>query len=163
MIGRLFSLPGVIATGSVIGVLGVGGAFTKIGPWYESLRKPPWQPPGWVFGPVWTTIGVLTGISAVKAWHGVAGQRAGTLVALFAANGVLNVAWTVLFFTARRPDWALVEVVPLWLSIAILTGYIAPHSTVAAWLLTPYLVWVGIAAFLNLAVVRLNGPFRRTV
>ena len=161
MIGRFISLQGVIAAGSVIGVLGIGGAFTKIGPWYENLRKPSWQPPGWLFGPVWTTIGVLTAISGLQAWHGVSEQRAGTLITLFAINGGLNIAWSVLFFTAQRPDWALVEVVPLWLSVAALVVCTASCSTTAPWLLMPYLIWVGIAAFLNLAIVRLNGPFEQ--
>ena len=160
MIRNLFSLPVVVAAGSVTCVLGAGGALTKIGPWYEKLRKPSWQPPGWLFGPVWTTIGVLTTVSAVHAWNGASAQGGGsTVLALFALNGVLNIAWSALFFTAQRPDWSLIEVVPLWLSVCLLIVGVAPYSYLAAWLLVPYLVWVAIAAFLNLAIVQLNGPF----
>jgi benzodiazapine receptor len=69
------------------------------------------------------------------------------------------VLWSVLFFRLRRPDWALIEVVGLWLSIALLMAVCALHDGWSAWLLLPYLLWVGFAACLNLAVVRLNGPF----
>lgn len=160
MISRLFTSPVIVSSVSVVAVLGVGGALTRIGPWYMALRKPSWQPPGWVFAPVWTTIGVLTTCSAVSAWHGAAGRGAsGTIIGLYAANGALNIAWSGLFFALQRPDWSLVEVVPLWLSVLVLAAGVAPYSTRAAWLLMPYLLWVGVAAFLNLAIVRLNAPF----
>ena len=146
-------------------VLGAGGALTTgaLGRWYLQLRKPSWQPPNWLFGPAWTVIGLLSAAAAVLAWRSANddGERALT-IALFAVNGVLNVAWSALFFKIERPDWALVEVVPLWLSIAALCIAFAGRSPAAAWLLTPYLVWVGFAAFLNLTVVRLNRPFGRS-
>ncbi|TLU74079.1 tryptophan-rich sensory protein [Lichenicoccus roseus] len=150
----------------VTAVLGVGGALTSIGPWYQSLRTPRWQPPGWAFGPAWTTIGTLTGIAAVWSW-----RRAETrpqrrrLMTLFALNGSLNILWSALFFKFRRPDLALVETVPLWLSIlALMLGLPRGRnstllSALTTWLLLPYLVWVTIASQLNRAVVRLNPPF----
>ena len=82
-----------------------------------------------------------------------------TVLGLFGLNMALNIAWSALFFAFRRPDWALIEVVPLWLSIAALIRVLAPFSRRAAALLFPYLVWVAIAALLNWEVVRLNGPF----
>ncbi len=160
MINRVLRHPPVIAAGGVVAVLGAGGALTRIGPWYEGLRKPSWQPPGWLFAPAWTTIGILTGWSAVSAWEGAddAGARR-RVITLFGANGALNILWSGLFFTLRRPDWALAEVVPLWLSIGALIRGVAPCSRRAAWLLVPYLAWVAFAAVLNLKVVRLNAPF----
>jgi translocator protein len=86
------------------------------------------------------------------------GERAQWLGAL-AANGALNIFWSWLFFKARRPDWALAEVVLLWLSIVLLIVIARRHDLIAALLLGPYLLWVAFAAMLNLAVVRLNGPF----
>jgi benzodiazapine receptor len=80
---------------------------------------------------------------------------------LFAINAVLYVLWSFLFFRLRRPDWALAEVVALWLSIVALVVTFADVSAVASWLLVPYLLWVAFAAWLNLAVVRLNRPFGR--
>ncbi len=80
---------------------------------------------------------------------------------LFVANGLLNMGWSLLFFTLRRPDRALVEVVALWLSILALIVVLAPASPLAAWLVVPYLLWVSFASVLNVAIVRLNRPFQR--
>lgn len=141
-------------------VAGIGGAMTDLGPWYESLAKPAWQPPGWLFGPVWTTIFALCAYAFAESWARAPSRAARlTIMWLFAFNMFLNVMWSGLFFTLRRPDWALIEVALLWLSIAALIRVLAPVSRRAAWCLVPYLVWVGIAAALNLEVVLLNAPF----
>ena len=81
---------------------------------------------------------------------------------LFLANGVANLIWSPLFFRLRRPDWALMEVPLLWLSILVPMVLLYPISPASSWLLLPYLVWVSFAAFLNLTIVRLNGPFGKT-
>ena len=140
-------------------VAGAGGALTQIGPWYFALAKPAWQPPDWLFGPAWTTIFTLTAIAGVLAWRGAAGGGRALVAAAFALNATLNIAWSALFFFLRRPDWALIEVVGLWLSVAALMLVTARFNRVAPWLLLPYLLWVAFAAVLNLAIVRLNGPF----
>ncbi|MEM7239535.1 MAG: TspO/MBR family protein, partial [Pseudomonadota bacterium] len=74
-------------------------------------------------------------------------------------NAAVNAAWSGFFFTLQRPDWALIEVAVLWMSIVALIVYIWPISTMAAFLLAPYFLWVTFASILNLAVVRLNRPF----
>ncbi len=152
----------VIAGAAAFAVLGLGGLLTTIGPWYEALRKPSWQPPGWLFAPAWSLIAVLTAWSGVLAWSSSRGdsQRLQTVL-LFALNGALNILWSGLFFKLRRPDWALAEVVALWLSIAALVFAFAGRDASAAWLLVPYLLWVSFAAWLNLTIVRLNAPFPR--
>ncbi len=138
---------------------GLGGAATTIGPWYFDLTKPSWQPPDWLFGPVWTTIYVLTAIAGVKAWNrGNDTQRRHYLGALL-LNCVLNLLWSLIFFTSQRPDLALIEVMPLWLSILLLAALPWTYSRASSWLLLPYLLWVGFAAYLNLTIVRLNAPF----
>lgn len=81
------------------------------------------------------------------------------MIALFAINGALNIAWSALFFTLQRPDWSMIEVVPLWASVAAIAAGVARYSSAAAWLMVPYLVWTTIAATLNLEIVRLNAPF----
>lgn len=81
------------------------------------------------------------------------------MLALFALNGFLNVLWSLLFFRLHRPDWALFEVLLLWLSILLLIWVLARYARIASLLLLPYLAWVAFAGFLNLATVRLNGPF----
>lgn len=144
----------------VVGVLGLGGLLTRLGSWYDALRKPTWQPPGWLFGPAWTLIGALTAAAAVLAWnHAPAAAERSWVVGLFSVNAILNILWSGLFFTLRRPDWALAEVVVLWLSVLSLVLRFAPFSPTASLLLLPYLFWVGFAAFLNRAIVRLNGSF----
>ena len=154
----------LVAGGATTAVLLAGGLLTSagFGPWYDRLRKPAWQPPDWAFGPAWTTIGALTTAAAVLAWDAAPRPRQRTrIVGLFAANGVLNMLWSGLFFTLRRPDWALAEIVPLWLSVAAMIGGTAKLSRRAGWLLAPYLGWVSFAGLLNLRIVRLNGPFGR--
>jgi tryptophan-rich sensory protein len=144
-------------------VASLGALMTDLGPWYQGLLKPAWQPPDWLFGPVWTLIFALVALSAVLAW-----RHAGTpaarrwIVGLFGLNAFLNVLWTVLFFRLHRPDWALLEVGLLWISIVALMVAIARHTRAASWLLAPYLAWVTFAAALNLAVVELNAPFAGT-
>ena len=158
--GSGYWLPVLVGASSAILVAALGATMTDLGPWYRSLKQPDWQPPGWLFGPAWTVIFALTALSAVTAWRSsfTSAQRDWILI-LFALNGVLNVAWSALFFRLQRPDWAAVEVVLLWLSILVLIVGPTRHSTTARLLLLPYLAWVTFAAVLNVAIVRLNGPF----
>jgi benzodiazapine receptor len=139
----------------------IGGLLTTIGPWYRGLRKPSWQPPDWAFAPAWTTIFALAVVAAVLGWYAApsAGGR-GLMVALFGVNAVLNMAWSWLFFRLQRPDWALMEVALLWLSILALIVLLWPWAPPAAWSLIPYLLWVSFASFLNWTIVRLNQPFQ---
>jgi tryptophan-rich sensory protein len=154
--------PVIVAIVATVAVLGTGGALTKVGPWYYGLRKPSWNPPSWAFGPAWTLIGALTAWAAVVAWAPLRTRsERTTLITLFTANGVFNILWSLLFFNLRRPDWALNEVVLLWLSILALVVNTAVRTPLAALLLAPYLAWVSFAAFLNLVIVRLN-PSPRT-
>jgi benzodiazapine receptor len=143
-----------------VGVLGAGGMVTNIGTWYRALRKPPWQPPDWLFGPAWTLIFVAASVAFVMAWR-APGETAGrvTLVTAYLVNGALNFLWSLLFFGRRRPDLALVEVVPLWISIAAMMAAVAALRPGVVWMLVPYLAWVSFAAVLNRTIVRLNAPF----
>jgi translocator protein len=142
-------------------IAGLGAAMTDLGPWYQGLRKPEWQPPDWLFGPAWTLIFALAALSFVAAWRAAPDRRSRAwIVGLFALNGLFNVLWSAFFFRLRRPDWALLEVCLLWLSILMLIVALARVSRLASRLLIPYLAWVTLAALLNLAVVRLNYPFQ---
>jgi translocator protein len=155
------AVPIVVASILVIVVLAVGGWTTTVGDWYRNLRKPAWNPPNWVFGPAWTAILALAAWSGVLAWTDAVDDGPGrvVIIALFGVNIVLHMLWSPLFFALKRPDWALVEVPFLWLSIAALMLTVGGYSSLAAWLLLPYLLWVTFAAFLNLKIVRLNRPF----
>lgn len=152
--------PIVVAGVAATFVAVMGATITEIGPWYRSLAKPDWTPPDAAFGMIWTLVFTLSAIAAVAAWLKVPDQPgAEWMVGLFALNGFLNITWSLLFFRLQRPDWALIEVVFLWLSIAALIIVCGRHSRLAGLLLVPYLVWVSIAAALNWSVVQLNPPF----
>ena len=154
------AIPVVIATGTVILVLAIGGWTTTVGTWYRDLHKPPWNPPNWVVAPAWTDILALAAWSGVSAWTNAPDNPGRVLIfALFGINIVLHLLWSPLFSALKRPDWALIEVLFLWLSIAALILGVGRYSTLAVWLLLPYLLWVTFAAFLNLTIVRLNRPF----
>lgn len=155
--------PIVIAAIVAVCVGVVGGLMTDIGPWYQSLDKPDWQPPDWLFGPVWTTIYALTAVAAVLAWRGSNDRAARqNLLILLLLNATLNITWSLLFFRLQRPDWALYEVSFLWASIILLMYACYRRKRIAALLLVPYLIWVAFAAVLNAEVVRLNAPFEGT-
>ena len=158
------AIPIIVAAVITLLLLAVGGATTKVGQWYRDLRKPVWNPPNWVFGPAWTIILVLALVLAacagVLAWGHAPGAREQLRIGLlFGVNIVLYALWSPLFFNLRRPNWALIEVPFLWLSILALVVGLAPLSPAAGLLLMPYLLWVAFAAVLNLTIVRLNGPF----
>jgi tryptophan-rich sensory protein len=138
----------------------IGGSMTRIGPWYEGLAKPDWNPPDWLFAPVWTLIYALAVFAAVRGWRASATHRERAwLVALFFVNAVLNVLWSALFFTFQRPDFALGEVLTLWLSVLALILFLRRRDGKAALALVPYLIWVAFAGVLNARIVALNGPF----
>lgn len=149
-----------IAIGFTVLVGTLGGVLTDVSGWYKALRVPSWKPPDWAFGPGWTVILSLACYAAILGWEGQpTGPRRDLMVGLFLANGALNAFWSLLFFKLRRPDWALFEVPFLWLSVIALIIVLAPVSGTAAWCMVPYAAWVLFAANLNLALVRLNGPF----
>jgi tryptophan-rich sensory protein len=155
---RLRAVLVAAAVALVVGI--IGGTVTDLGPWYNSLAKPSWQPPGVVFPVVWTLIYALSAAAGVIGWRAARSWSGREwLIGLFAFNGFLNIFWSLLFFRLRRPDWAMVEVTSLWLSVLLLILFLRRTSPLAGWLLAPYLVWVTVAAALNFEVVRLNPPF----
>jgi translocator protein len=131
----------------------LAGMFSPPGDWYASLAKPSWNPPGWLFGPVWT---VLYGMMAVAAW--LVWRRQGWCRALgiYLAQLLLNAAWTPIFFGAHEIGWALAEIIVLWVAILCTLLAFLRVSKPAGWMLVPYLAWVSFAAFLNFTLWRMN-------
>ena len=130
---------------------------TPAGPgWYESLRKPAWTPPDWVFGPVWTLLYLSMGTAAWLVWRerGFAGAR--LALSLFFAQLALNALWSILFFGMRRPGLALAEIALLWTAIFATMAAFWQVSRAAGWLFVPYLWWVTFAMFLNYVIWRAN-------
>ncbi|MFM1770034.1 MAG: hypothetical protein RJA22_2563 [Verrucomicrobiota bacterium] len=132
------------------------GALFMPGAWYASITKPSWNPPSWLFGPVWTTLYVLMATAAWLVWRqgGFAAQK--RPLGWFLAQLVLNAAWTPLFFGLHWMGVALAEMLLLWAAILITLLAFRPLSRAAAWLLVPYLAWVSFAAVLNFTLWRLN-------
>ena len=154
--------PVLIAGIAAMCVAVMGGLLTEIGPWYKSLLQPAFKPPDAWFGPIWTLIFILAAAAGAVAWK-QAPDRASRywLVGLFALNAGLNSLWSWLFFKLQRPDWALLEVGFLWLSIAALMWAMKSYARRSSALLLPYLLWVSFAIAINYATVQLNGPFSR--
>jgi tryptophan-rich sensory protein len=153
-------VPLLVAGGGALALCALGGLMTPIGPWYRDLRKPSLQPPNWLFGPAWTLILGLAAWSAAIAWTAAPDPSARVKVLiLFGTNAVFHALWSPLFFRARRPDWALIEVPFLWGSLVALVVGLWPISHQASALILPYLAWVSFATWLNHAIVRLNRPF----
>lgn len=160
MMAKAWTIPVAVAAGAASLVAVLGGTMTDLGPWYAGLEQPDWAPPRAAFGIIWTTIFALIALAAVTAWRSASDNRArDAIVGLFAFNGFLNILWSFLFFRLQRPDWALMEVGVLWLSILALVLMCTRHARLAAIMLLPYFAWVTVAAALNYEVVQLNGPF----
>ncbi len=132
------------------------GAIFRPGAWYEKLKKPSWTPPNLAFPIVWTILYTANAVSGWLVWK-AAGADALPVLLIYALSLIVNAAWSFLFFGLRRLDWALIDVALLWGSILIVALSFLPYSATAAFLQIPYLVWVTIAGFLNLRMVRLNG------
>jgi tryptophan-rich sensory protein len=153
-------IPVTIATAAAVCVAALGATVTDLGPWYQALAKPDWNPPDALFPIGWTLIYALITVAGITAWRAAPTAAAAEWVlGLFALNGFLNISWSLIFFRLQRPDWAFAEVIVLWLSILAMIVFCGRFSKSAAWLLVPYLAWVSFAAALNWAVVQLNAPF----
>ena len=148
---------GIVATPLVVG--GLSSVFTMDGlrVWYRTLDRPDWNPPDWVFGPVWTTLYLMMGVALlqiVRADGARAARRVG--LGLFALQLVLNFAWSWIFFANHDLFGALVEILALWLAIAATIVAFARVRTTAAALLVPYLAWTSFATILTATIWSLN-------
>ncbi len=136
---------------------GIGSFFTapSIPTWYATLQKPVFNPPSWLFGPVWTALYIMMGIALylvlVRGGVGVRGAAA-----MFGVQLILNSLWSILFFGLHSPLLGLIDIVLLWLSIVACIILFSKISKPAAYLLVPYILWVSFAAVLNLAIFLLN-------
>jgi tryptophan-rich sensory protein len=154
--------PWLVLAGFIILCVGVGGVGSlvtaeSVATWYETLIKPSWNPPNWLFGPVWTTLYVMMAVAAWLVWRkGQEGQSVGTAMILFFVQLALNSAWSFIFFGARSPGWALVDIVFMLIAILLTTWAFSRHSKWAAILMLPYIAWVSFATVLNYAIVQLN-------
>jgi tryptophan-rich sensory protein len=137
------------------GAAAIGRLFPP-GDWYAALAKPAWNPPAWVFAPVWTALFTSMGVAAWLVWRrgGFVAQR--RALSLFLVQLAFNAARSPLFFGLRRPDLAFGEIILLWLAIGLTLREFLHVHRIAGWLLAPYLAWVSFAAVLNFALWRMN-------
>lgn len=136
-----------------------GSAFTmeSINTWYVTLNKPFFNPPNWVFGPVWTLLYLLMGISLYLVWITKTGkEKKRQAITLFFIQLGFNVLWSILFFGLKSPSAALLGIIVLWMAIILTIRNFLGVSKLAAWLLIPYLAWVSFATILNLSIFLLN-------
>ena len=145
-----------IAVGVCFGAAALGSSATVRGlrEWYPALRKPSWNPPNAVFGPVWTVLYLAMAVAVWLVWR--SGSDVTVAVGLFAVQLALNVAWSAVFFGRRNPRGAFVVIVGLWLAITATLVVFASINTLAGALFVPYLAWVTFASLLNRAIARLN-------
>lgn len=154
--GAILALPVWIAVSLLAGALGGLATQSSVESWYPSLTKPTWNPPSWVFGPVWTLLYVLMGTAAWRVWLRRSQPLARQGLVLFGVQLVLNALWSLLFFGLRAPGLAMAELVLLWLAVASTLGVFWRTDRFAGGLLIPYLAWITFAAFLNHAIWWLN-------
>ena len=140
-----------------LAVGGVAGLFTQpeITGWYKTIQKPSWQPPNWLFGPVWTTLYLMMGFALYLVRKTNASQKR-RAITLWFIQLVLNFLWSFIFFNQHQIGWALVDIAALWLFILLTIFAFARINKVAAWLLVPYIAWVSFAGILNFTIYQLN-------
>ncbi|MEX1027328.1 MAG: TspO/MBR family protein [Candidatus Paceibacterota bacterium] len=146
-----------IAVPLAVGFFGSLVTAPAIDGWYAELAKPALNPPGWVFGPVWTLLYVLMGAAAFLVWQkGLESKAVRVALGLFVIQLVLNGVWSLIFFGLQNPLGALVDIIVLWILIVCTMIAFYRVSPVAMYLLVPYLLWVSFAVYLNAAFVILN-------
>ena len=130
--------------------------FLSTGGWFAKLHKPSWNPPSWVFGPVWTLLYILMAIAAWLVWRQGGWKSQRLALGAFLLQWLLNALWTPLFFGMHQLGLAFGEIILLWLVLALTAILFWQVKKSAGWLLLPYLAWVSFAAALNFSIWRLN-------
>lgn len=129
---------------------------TSIIDWYATIIKPSFNPPNYIFGPVWTLLYILMGISMYIVLNHAKYADKSKLICIFSIQLFLNFCWSIIFFNFHSIGFALIEIVFLWMSIFSMIAYFYQSSKLAAYLNIPYLMWVSFATFLNYSIYRLN-------
>ncbi len=150
-------IPSIVIFTIVVGIALLGGLATDTASsWYRNLALPAWQPPSWLFAPAWGTIYLLFATSAIIVRHRSTGAVRAGLMRLYLLNGILNLAWSYIFFQGHSPFWGGVEILAIWLTIVLLMRNGWPVSRLGALLLLPYLLWVSFATVLTWSIFAMN-------
>ena len=148
----LVSLALPLAVGAIAGIATSNNVTT----WYPGLNKPSFNPPNWLFAPVWTALYIMMGISLYLVWTQPASARRSRALTIFFTQLALNFLWSFLFFEYHLIGWALIEIILLWLALLTCIVSFSKIHKPATWLLIPYLLWVSFATLLNAAIYILN-------
>ena len=153
--GKLAAL--IVGT-EAVGLLGAVWTTSSVQTWYPTLEKPPFRPPNWIFGPVWTTLYAMMGVAmyTVSEKKEVEPSLVRTAKILWGIQLALNLMWSYLFFGRRSPLAGMVEIILLWVAIVLTIVAFAKVSRNAALLMVPYLLWVSFASVLNIEIWRRN-------
>jgi tryptophan-rich sensory protein len=151
-------LAAIISFAAAFGAAALGGLATSssVDGWYVLLNKPAFNPPNWVFAPVWTVLYTLMAVAAWRVWRHSTGQARRAALAIYAVQLMLNLAWSVIFFGVRQPGAAFAIILALLTAIGLTGRAFRRIDRVSALMLVPYGVWVTFAAILNFEIWRLN-------
>ncbi|QEM08704.1 TspO/MBR family protein [Mucilaginibacter rubeus] len=147
---------------SLLIVLAIGFAASlvtrpEIAGWYSMLKKPPFNPPSWLFAPVWTVIYIMIATSAYLVWKQRSRKPAYIIArSVYFIQLILNFSWSIIFFGMHQIAGAMIVIILLWISIIVNINWFNKLSRTAAWLLVPYLLWVTFASVLNVSIYFLN-------
>ena len=154
---KWFELISAIIICNLAGFIGSFATSSSVSTWYQTLNKPFFNPPNWVFAPVWTTLFILMGIALYLIWiKGFKKKEVKEAVSIFGIQLGFNILWSYLFFGLRNPLLAFIEIMILWLAILFMIIYFYKVNKTAAYMQIPYILWVSFAAMLNLSIVLLN-------
>lgn len=141
----------------VIGFLSGFATQSSVNDWFVTLNKPSFNPPNWIFAPVWTVLYIMMGIAAGLVWaKGFHHLWVKTALYHFGFQLMLNASWSIVFFGLKEPFWALVVIITLLVLLVLTIRWFRIVSNIAAWLLVPYLLWVCFATALNYKIWELN-------
>lgn len=138
--------------------LGFASGFStieEVNGWFQTIEKPSWNPPGWLFSPVWTTLYILMGIAVALIWHSNHALR-NKAITLFVIQFIFNLGWSFIFFNQHQPGWAFAEIIVMLILIVATTIYFYKIKPAAAYLMIPYIMWVSFASVLNGTIWMLN-------
>lgn len=149
----------IISIAIPLAIGGVSGFFTTEGvaTWFTTVNKPSFNPPNWLFAPVWTALYIMMGIGFFLIWKSnAAATLKNKAIRIYFIQLSFNFLWSFLFFYMHQPGWALLDILLLWVSIILTMFAFRKVSVAAPWLLLPYICWVSFATLLNYSIWRLN-------
>ena len=146
-----------IAIPLLVGAIAAFFTASGVNGWYAIANKPSFNPPNWLFAPVWTALYIMMGIALYLIWKSEADTGfKQTAIILFAVQLTLNFLWSFIFFYSKQPGWAFADIIALWIMILFTIIWFGKISSTASWLLVPYIFWVSFASLLNFYIWRLN-------